>query len=138
MFMRRQELLTTLTPDISSSPSLTEPYVAEGRHVLATFSGIAPELLDNEALLVELCQQAVAATGAHTLQVASHHFEPQGVTLLLLLSESHASLHTYPEEGVAFWDCFTCGWTCDPNKSIEVLTMALQPTDVRAECIVRQ
>ena len=58
-------------------------------------------------------RRAAAATGATVLQVICQRFAPQGVTALALLAESHASLHTYPEAGLAFWDCFTCGaaWT---------------------------
>jgi S-adenosylmethionine decarboxylase len=43
-------------------------------------------------------------------------FEPSGVTILLLLAESHVSLHTYPEEGRAFFDAFTCGVDYEPSN----------------------
>lgn len=115
----------------------TQEYVAQGRHVIQTLKGCPPELLNDEIFLKEACSRAVEATGAQILNVISHHFEPQGATVLLLLSESHASIHTYPEVGVAFWDCFTCGWECDPAKSVEVLNQVLKPTTVDWSCIIR-
>jgi S-adenosylmethionine decarboxylase len=70
-------------------------------------------------------------------QVVSRRFAPQGVTALALLAESHASLHTYPEAGLAFWDCFTCGVACDPARSAPVLIDALQPAAVTRQEIAR-
>jgi S-adenosylmethionine decarboxylase proenzyme len=112
-------------------------YVAQGRHLMLTMRGCPSELLNDEVFLKDLVQRAVLATGAGLLNITSHQFEPQGVTILALLSESHASVHTYPESGVMFWDCFTCGWHCDPTKSVEILTDALKPTATNWECIVR-
>jgi S-adenosylmethionine decarboxylase len=104
---------------------------------MLTLAGCSPSVLDDEAVLKQLARRAVAATGAQVLQVISHHFDPQGVTILVMLSESHASLHTYPETGTVFWDCFTCGWHCDPEKSVETLVDALNPTSVQSDCMVR-
>lgn len=54
-------------------------------------------------------ENAVRKTGAKVLQTISHSFEPQGLSILTLLAESHASLHTYPEYGFCYLDIFTCG-----------------------------
>jgi S-adenosylmethionine decarboxylase len=115
----------------------TPEYVAQGRHLMLTMSGCPAHLLDDEAFLLDLVKRAVVATNATVLDITSHHFDPQGVTILALLSESHASVHTYPESGVMFWDCFTCGWHCDPTRSIDILAEALKPAAMRWECIVR-
>ena len=48
-------------------------------------------------------------------------FEPQGVTVLALLSESHASIHSYPERGSVFIDVFTCGKRADPELAVNLL-----------------
>lgn len=115
----------------------TSGYLAQGRHLMLTLRGCPSSLLDDEAFLRQLSERATLATGATILNMTSHHFEPQGVTLLVLLAESHASMHTYPEVGVLFWDCFTCGTECVPERSVEVLTEALKPSDVQWECITR-
>jgi S-adenosylmethionine decarboxylase len=54
-------------------------------------------------------ERAVRATGAKVLRTISHRFQPQGLSILTLLAESHASLHTYPEYGFCYLDVFTCG-----------------------------
>jgi S-adenosylmethionine decarboxylase proenzyme len=108
-----------------------------GRHLLLRLSGCQFDILNDEARICELAKAAAIASRATVLNVASHHFSPQGVTAVVLLAESHASLHTYPEAGIVFWDCFTCGETCDPRLSIEVLRTALKPTSQHVELIIR-
>ena len=111
-----------------------EPY---GRHLLLTLAGCPAALLDDEDGLRRLVCAAATATGATVLQVTSRRFTPVGITVLALLAESHAGLHTYPEQGIAFWDCFTCGERCDPRRSIELLTAALAPLRATEDLIVR-
>ena len=93
-------------------------------------------LLDDRPCLESLVRRAAEATGATVLSLQAHHFEPHGVTVLALLAESHMSLHSYPETGVVFVDCFTCG-ACDPRRSVPILTAALRPAEVREELIDR-
>jgi S-adenosylmethionine decarboxylase len=66
-------------------------------------------LLDDERYLVELLENAAEASGATVLETISKKFAPQGVTVVSLLSESHISIHTWPEEGRAAVDVYTCG-----------------------------
>lgn len=113
-------------------------FPARGKHLLLTLSGCNFNILNDEAQMHQLAHDAAVSTGASVLQVISQRFSPQGVTALVLLAESHASLHTYPEAGVVFWDCFTCGDRCDPELSINVLKQRLQPTKVDFQTIVRQ
>jgi S-adenosylmethionine decarboxylase proenzyme len=65
-----------------------------------------------------------------------HRFAPEGVTALFLLAESHASLHTYPAQGAAFFDIFTCG-SSDPKKAMRALEQTLQPTFKNCTYITR-
>jgi len=121
------------------SPSGTLPaYPPHGRHLLLTLTGCPSPALDDLPALEELVQRAATATGATVLRIISQHFAPQGVTVLALLAESHASLHTYPDHGVAFWDCFTCGAACDPTASTAILRDALHSTALTHELIERQ
>jgi S-adenosylmethionine decarboxylase len=112
-------------------------YPAVGYHLLVTMSGCQSDLLSDEEALRMLVHEAATATGATVLQVASHRFSPHGCTAVAILAESHASLHTYPESGVVFWDCFTCGEVCNPEHSVEVLTQALNPVSVDTQVITR-
>ena len=108
--------------------------VFTGEHVLAELVGVAPELLDDEGFLRELLAEAAQACGATVCQVISQRFHPQGVTVLALLSESHASLHSYPENGSVFVDVFTCGERADPRLAVDVLARGLRPSAV--DCTV--
>jgi S-adenosylmethionine decarboxylase proenzyme len=112
-------------------------YPAVGHHLLLTLRGCRLEVLNDESKLRQLAQSAAEASAATVLQVCSHRFSPQGITVLVVLAESHASLHTYPESGVVFWDCFTCGTTCKPELSAAVLIEALKPSSIGQEMIDR-
>lgn len=113
-------------------------YAVGGKHLLVTFKKCASAILDCEESLRSLVYDATIATGSTVLQICSHKFQPQGVTAMSLLAESHASLHTYPEANTVFWDCFTCGFTCDPELSIPLLTEALQAEIVEKQLIIRE
>jgi S-adenosylmethionine decarboxylase len=54
-----------------------------------------------------------------------------------MLSESHLSIHTYPERGFAAIDCYTCGQTVDPQVAIDHLVAVLQPTQTYAKKLIR-
>ncbi len=96
-----------------------------GRHVLVDLWDCDRQLLDNRACLVELLRLAAEASHATVLQVTSHQFEPQGITALALLAESHISIHTWPEYGYAAVDILTCGQAMDPQVGAEVIKQAL-------------
>ena len=81
-----------------------------GQHVLADLYGCdAAQLAD--PVLIEACLLGAAnAAGATVLNSHFHHFgEAQGVTGVVLLMESHMSIHTWPEHGYAAIDLFMCG-----------------------------
>jgi S-adenosylmethionine decarboxylase len=80
-----------------------------GKHYLLNLYGCSFVLLDDERYLIELLENAAIASGATVLQTISKKFDPQGVTVVSLLSESHISIHTWPEEGRAAVDVYTCG-----------------------------
>jgi S-adenosylmethionine decarboxylase len=68
----------------------------------------------------------VQRAGATLLQLISHRFDPQGVTGLALLAESHLSIHTWPESGYAAVDVFTCGDHTMPELACNELVQALE------------
>ncbi|MGO4615850.1 adenosylmethionine decarboxylase [Nocardia sp. 2YAB30] len=108
-----------------------------GRHAIAELEGIDPTLLDDENLLRTLLTEAVARAGATVLDVTSKRFVPRGITVLLLLSESHASIYAYPEIGAAFVDVFTCGERADPDHAVHLVAEALEPAAIRMNTILR-
>jgi S-adenosylmethionine decarboxylase len=74
---------------------------------------------------------AVRATGATVVDSRFYHFgDGQGVSGVVILAESHLSIHTWPERGYAAIDVFTCG-SCDPRKAVPVLSAGFATSDVR-------
>jgi S-adenosylmethionine decarboxylase len=102
-----------------------------GRHLFADFQGVTEERLADPDFIEAALREAAYAAGATPLFGKFHQFGAGlGVTGVLLLKESHISIHTWPEYGFAAVDAFMCG-DSHPEKAIEVLRKALQPAVVR-------
>lgn len=98
-----------------------------GTHLLADLHGCDPHILNDASRIETAMRQAAEATGCVVLHGQFHQFEPQGVTGLLLIAESHLSVHTWPEHGYAAVDLYTCGST-EPRDAIANLATALEAT----------
>jgi S-adenosylmethionine decarboxylase len=91
-----------------------------GRHAIFELYGCSSSLLDDEDYIIDSLTQVAEQLGATVLSTSIHKFSPQGVTAILLLSESHISIHTWPEKQFATCDIFTCG-NCIPDDGINKL-----------------
>ena len=80
---------------------------------------------------------AAKKSGATVLSHTEHNFQPSGYTALVLLSESHLSVHTYPDERYIALDAFTCGDSCNPVESIRFLREILKPEEVHLRVMKR-
>lgn len=80
-----------------------------GRHVLAELSGCAAGVLDDAAALEATFRACAARGGATVVSSHFHRFSPQGVSGVVIIAESHVTVHTWPEHGYAAIDVFTCG-----------------------------
>ena len=86
--------------------------------------------LDDEAKIEQAMKESVTAAGATLLHIHLHKFSPNGgVSGVAVLSESHISVHTWPEKGFAAFDVFMCG-AAQPTKAIAVLEAAFKPKRV--------
>lgn len=112
-------------------------YPFTGIHVVAELYGINPDLLNDTMFLGMALKKGIEESGATLCSMQHKVFEPSGVTVLGLLSESHTSIHTYPEEGALFFDAFTCGTECDPHAILEALIGHLEPTVKEIQTIKR-
>ncbi|WP_161606135.1 adenosylmethionine decarboxylase [Microlunatus speluncae] len=108
-----------------------------GRHLVLDLFGCDPGLLDNPTSLRSLLTRAATEAGAHVLEVSSHRFEPHGVTMVLLLAESHLAIHTWPEERFAAMDIFTCGDTMRPEAAAEIVAEGLRAESYAPTTIAR-
>ncbi|MBB5017165.1 S-adenosylmethionine decarboxylase [Chitinivorax tropicus] len=103
---------------------------ALGQHLLADFHGVSAALLSDPAEIEVMLCQAAAAAAATPIHAHFHHFGPGlGVTGMLLLQESHISIHTWPESGFAAIDIFMCG-DAQPGLALSHLHSCLSPQSV--------
>ncbi|MGI9196839.1 MAG: adenosylmethionine decarboxylase [Candidatus Nanopelagicales bacterium] len=107
-----------------------------GQHVLADVSGSTSLLLNDPSGLEALLIDASEGAGATVLQAHSHAFEPHGATAVVVLAESHVSIHTWPEWGGATIDAYTCG-SADPERLVDRIIEGLAPVTVRRATVPR-
>lgn len=108
-----------------------------GLHLLADLHGVDAHLLTSCEALDALLRRAALAAGATILHGHLHSFGPQqGVTGVLLLAESHISIHTWPESRFAALDIFMCG-AAAPMLALEVITASLAPARTQVHTSAR-
>ena len=100
-----------------------------GRHVLVELYDCDRAIIDDVAHVTTSMRQAAEAVGATIVSEAFHRYAPQGVSGILLISESHLSVHTWPEAGYVAVDIFTCGGL-DPMPGVRLLERRLGARDV--------
>lgn len=102
-----------------------EKFSTYGRHIAMDLRGVNFDTLNDLTFLRTHMIEAAVRCGATVVGENFIPFQPQGVTGVLILSESHLSIHTYPEEGFAALDCYTCGTTVDPQIAMDYLSEVL-------------
>ncbi|MCG2585693.1 adenosylmethionine decarboxylase [Massilia sp. TS11] len=119
------------------APALGGVHASSGQHLLADLGGIAPERLRDAAAIDTLLRAAAEAAGARVLHSHFHSFGPGlGVTGVVLLAESHISIHTWPETGFAAVDIFMCG-QAEPQRALALICASLAPQRQRAQLVGR-
>jgi S-adenosylmethionine decarboxylase proenzyme len=96
-----------------------------GRHLVVEYAQCSEALLNDERLIEQHLVEAVRRSGATIVRSVFHRYAPQGVSGVVVIAESHISIHTWPEYGYAAVDFFTCGQTVDPQVAHEYLKRAL-------------
>ncbi|MEK6540529.1 MAG: adenosylmethionine decarboxylase [Pseudomonadota bacterium] len=110
--------------------TIDTPSPYQGRHLLADLIGCAGGL-DDLALVERALRDGVMAAGATLIDIRLHHFGPgQGVTGVALLSESHISIHTWPEHGYGALDFFLCGATNDIEAALCAVAAPFAPAQI--------
>ena len=107
-----------------------------GKHCFTEVYGCPFELLNDEKFLLSKIMEAINKTKLTLLDISAHKFQPQGVTIVALLSESHISIHTWPENGSAALDVFTCGDT-NPEIAMQYMVEELKAQDHCTHCLER-
>ena len=125
----------TTTPTTPTTPIST--YQFAGKHYFASYKNCDVEM-QNLISLKEAVKEAIFQSGATILDSCEYVFNNTGITIVYLLSESHCSIHTYPEHKSIFVDLFTCGTSCDHDVFHQYLVDYLQPETVVHEIISRE
>ena len=107
------------------------------KHILFELEGCPFETLNNDVLIEGILILAASSAKATLLHTHVHKFEPQGVTGFALLAESHISIHTWPEDGRAVCDVFTCGDHTEPEKAMALLETSLKSKSANTTIISR-
>jgi len=94
---------------------------ALGTHILVEFYNCNPTTLNLPDVIERHMNEAARIAGATIVSSNFHHFSPHGVSGVVVIAESHLTIHTWPEYGYAAVDLFTCGDTVDPWRAFEYL-----------------
>lgn len=119
------------------SKPTSRPDSALGRHLLLDLHGCPAPLLDDIHALEVHLSQAARNAGATVINTTFHRFSPFGVSGVVVIQESHLSIHTWPEHGFAAIDIFTCGPGVNPHLAAAYLQKALRAVRTNIQNIPR-
>lgn len=108
-----------------------------GTHLIVELWGVDAAILRDEKIIEQALVAGARIAGATVLHTHFHHFGGDyGVTGVVVLQESHISIHTWPEMDYAALDLFMCG-ACDPNDAMPKIVEALKPARVLTSQLMR-
>ena len=100
---------------------------ALGTQVIVELYGCDPKTLTNRDYVEKALQEAAKKSNAHSIGSFFHQFQPHGVSGVIIIEESHYTIHTWPEHGYAAVDLFYCSEDVDVDKALEVLEEYFKP-----------
>jgi S-adenosylmethionine decarboxylase len=92
---------------------------ALGRHFIVELYECDSELINDTDAIKDVLLESVKISGAEIIRPVFHKFSPHGVTGIVVIAESHFSIHTWPEYGYCAFDIFTCGDSIDNERAIQ-------------------
>jgi S-adenosylmethionine decarboxylase len=98
---------------------------ALGRHLIVELYGCRTDVLNDAGKLESFMREAAQLCGATILKTAFHKFNPHGISGVVVIAESHLTIHTWPEYGYASVDVFTCGEVLSPEDAVNYLQKKL-------------
>jgi S-adenosylmethionine decarboxylase proenzyme len=129
-FKEDYELAITIPIKNNETLERVAPKRYLGRHILAEFFECDPNILNSPEMVERFMTEAAIECGATIVQKCFHLFAPFGVSGVVIISESHLAIHTWPELGYAAIDFFTCGESCDPKVAYDYLKKNSVPKTV--------
>ncbi|MBM4417297.1 MAG: adenosylmethionine decarboxylase [Chloroflexi bacterium] len=111
--------------------------MALGRHLLIELHECSEYALDDERLICETLVRSAEQLRSTVLSVSSHKFQPMGVTAIVMIAESHLTIHTWPEHAYAAVDIFTCSPTMRPTDVVDFIAGRVRARRVETREIER-
>lgn len=108
-----------------------------GHHYIAEASGCSAEIIGKVEAVEQILVRAAEIAEVQVWSISFHRFNPNGVSGVVVISESHMSVHTWPEYGYAALDIFTCGGTAKPEKAVEWALQQFGATNVHITEVTR-
>ena len=108
-----------------------------GTHMILEFYGCDPKTLEDRKYVEEAILEAAQKSNFHSIGSFFHQFKPFGVSGVVIIEESHISIHTWPEHRYAAIDFFYCSEEVDPEAGIEVLKQKFKPERVSVTTLYR-
>ncbi|QIB27750.1 adenosylmethionine decarboxylase [Caloranaerobacter azorensis] len=108
-----------------------------GRHILAEFYNCDRDILNDHALIEKYMNEAAIEAKATIVKSVFHLFNPWGVSGVVVIQESHLTIHTWPEYGYAAVDLFTCGDEVDPWIAFDYLKEKLKAEKTETQEVPR-
>lgn len=99
-----------------------------GNEISCVMYGIKSKILDDNNKLKQILVEGLKRDKFKILGKKSHKFKPQGYTIVVLLAESHAAIHTYPEYNTIFFYLYSCRGEKDGRKTYNFIKSKLNPT----------
>ncbi len=103
----------------------TMTHTPHGQHVLIELGGCPAQRLDDREQVQACMEEAARQLGATIVEVVFHRFAPQGISGVVVIAESHLTIHTWPEHGYAAVDLFTCGAALNTEAACQALQRGL-------------
>jgi len=100
-------------------------------------SGCCPDLLNSVKEVESILLGAAIDGGATVISSHFHPFSPQGLSGVIVIAESHITIHTWPEHGYAAVDVFTCGTACIADEIGQLIANRLRATVVKTKTLTR-
>ncbi len=111
--------------------------MTKGMHVIMELYGCPSEAIATVSSVKELVDTIIKESGVNRISEFYHQFRPHGVTGIVLLAESHISVHTWPEKGYVALDIYTCGSATKALKAAEVAVEVFRPKKVVRKDMMR-
>ena len=110
-----------------------------GRHIIADLSGCDAALISSVSFVQQTLEEAVVKAKATIISSVFHQFSPTGVSGIILLSESHCSIHTWPDEEIPYAaiDVYTCGEDVFPQVACDYIADRLKASSMQITSLER-